>query len=81
MPVPLHWDREKERGYNQAELISKPLAEILKLPHQGVLLVRKRPRLAKLVLTLRERWAAVRGVFEIRAGSQVDNRRVLLLDD
>ena len=81
VPVPLHRDREKERGYNQAELLSKPLAKILRLPHQGVLLVRKRPRPAKLVLTLRERWAAVRGAFEIRPGSQVDNRRVLLLDD
>jgi ComF family protein len=81
VPVPLHREREKERGYNQAELLSKPVAKILKLPHQGVLLVRKRPRPAKLVLTLRERWAAVRGAFEIRPGSQVDNRRVLLLDD
>jgi len=81
VPVPLHRDREKERGHNQAELVSKPLAKTLKLPHQGVLLVRKRPRPAKLVLTLRERWAAVRGAFEIRPGSQVDNRRVLLLDD
>jgi ComF family protein len=81
VPVPLHRDREKERGYNQAELLSKPLAKLLKLPHQGVLLVRKRPRPAKLVLTLRERWAAVRGAFEIRPDSQVDNRRVLLLDD
>jgi len=33
------------------------------------------------VLTLRERWAAVRGAFEMGPGSQVDNRRVLLLDD
>lgn len=81
VPVPLHRDREKERGYNQADLLSKPLAKLLKLPHQGVLLVRKRPRPAKHVLTLRERWAAVRGAFEIRPGSQVDNRRVLLLDD
>jgi len=81
VPVPPHRDREKERGYNQAELLSKPLAKLLRLPHQGVLLVRKRPRPAKLVLTLRERWAAVRGAFEIRPGSQVDNRRVLLLDD
>ncbi|HLZ10962.1 MAG TPA: ComF family protein [Candidatus Acidoferrum sp.] len=81
VPVPLHREREKERGYNQAELVSKPLASMLKLPHQGVLLVRKRPRPAKLVLTLRERWAAVRGAFEIRPGSQVDKRRVLLLDD
>src|SRR5215475_3948618 len=81
VPVPLHRDREKERGYNQAELLSKPLAKLLRLPHRGVLLVRTRPRPAKLVLTLRERWAAVRGAFEIRPGTQVDNLRVLLLDD
>jgi len=37
-------DREKERGQNQAELLSKPLAKLLRLPHRGVLLVRKRPR-------------------------------------
>ena len=43
--------------------------------------MRKRPRPAKLVLTLRERWVAVRGAFEMGPGSQVDNRRVLLLDD
>jgi competence protein ComFC len=81
VPVPLHRDREKERGYNQAELLSKPLARLLGLPHRGVLLVRTRPRPAKLVLTMRERWAAVRGAFETRPGSQVDNLRVLLLDD
>ncbi len=81
VPVPLHRDREKERGYNQAELLSKPLAKLLRLPHRGVLLVRTRPRPAKLVLTLHERWAAVRGAFETRPGSQVDNLRVLLLDD
>jgi predicted amidophosphoribosyltransferase len=33
------------------------------------------------LLTLHERWEAVRGAFATRAGSQVDNRRVLLVDD
>ena len=81
VPVPLHRDREKERGYNQAELLSKPLAKLLGLPHRGVLLVRTRPRPDKHILTLRERWSAVRGAFATRPGSQVDNLRVLLLDD
>jgi predicted amidophosphoribosyltransferase len=43
VPVPLHRQREKERGYNQAALISKPLAKRLRLPHRAVLLVRTRP--------------------------------------
>ena len=81
VPVPLHKDRHRERGFNQAELLSKRLARRLRLSHQGVLLVRKRPRPNKLLLTNRERWEAVRGAFATRPGSQVDNKRVLLVDD
>ena len=81
VPVPLHRQRQRERGHNQAELISRPLAKLLGLPHRGVLLVRTKPRPDKHILTLRERWEAVRGAFATRPGSQVDNLRVLLVDD
>jgi len=81
VPVPLHRDRERERGYNQAGLISKPLARRLNLPHKSVLLMRTRPRPNKQVLSLEERWESVRGAFATRPGSQVDNKRVLLVDD
>jgi len=81
VPVPLHRQREKERGYNQAALISQPLAKRLKLPHRAVLLVRTRPRPDKTILSLEERWESVRGAFATRPGSQVDNQRVLLVDD
>jgi predicted amidophosphoribosyltransferase len=37
--VPLHRQRELERGYNQAALVSKPLAKRLPLPHKAVLLM------------------------------------------
>ncbi|MGC1482441.1 MAG: ComF family protein [Candidatus Acidiferrum sp.] len=81
VPVPLHRDRERERGYNQAGLISKPLALRLGLPHKAVLLMRTRPRPNKQVLSFEERWDSVRGAFATRPGSQVDNKRVLLVDD
>ncbi len=81
VPVPLHRDRLRERGYNQAELIARPLARRLRLPCRSVLLVRTRPRPDKLHLTLEERWSSVRGAFAARPGSQVDNQRVLLVDD
>jgi competence protein ComFC len=81
VPVPLHREREKERGYNQAALLSKPLAKRLRLPHRAVLLMRTRARPDKQVLSLEERWESVRGAFATRPGSQVDNLRVLLVDD
>jgi ComF family protein len=81
VPVPLHRERERARGYNQAGLISKPLARKLGLPHKAVLLMRTRPRPPQQVLTLEERWESVRGAFATRPGSQVDKKRVLLVDD
>ena len=44
VPVPLRKIRRRERGFNQAEMLTKRLVKRLKLPHQGVLLARKRPR-------------------------------------
>ncbi len=81
VPVPLHRVRERERGYNQTDLVAKPLARRLGLPYRAVLLVRTRPRPDKQVLSLAERWESVRGAFATRPGSQVDKLRVLLVDD
>ena len=81
VPVPLHRQRERERGYNQAALIAKPLAKRLGMPCKSVLLTRIRPRPDKHILSMEERWESVRGAFATRPGSQVDNLRVLLVDD
>jgi ComF family protein len=81
VPVSLHRQRERELGYNQAALIAKPLAKRLGLPYKSVLLTRIRPCPDKHLLSYEERWESVRGAFATRPGSQVDNLRVLLVDD
>lgn len=81
VPVPLHPARLRERGYNQAELIARPLARRLKLRMGPYLLVRTRPRPDKLKLTRHERWSTVRGAYEMRQGVRVDKLRILLVDD
>ncbi len=81
VPVPLHASRLRERGYNQAELIARPLAKRLRLPFRSYLLVRTRARPDKLKLSRQERWRTVRGAYALREGNRVDNLRVLLVDD
>src|SRR6202521_2822969 len=44
VPVPLDRGRLRERGYNQAELIAKPLARRHGIPFSSDLLLRTRPR-------------------------------------
>lgn len=81
VPVPLDEGRRRERGYNQAELIAKPLARLLRIPFRSCLLVRTRPRPNQIRLTRRERWETVRGAYATHKTAQVDKLRVLLLDD
>jgi competence protein ComFC len=81
VPVPLHRQRSRERGFNQVDLFGRPLSKRLGLPYQPVLLMRSRPRPEKHLLRSEERWEAVRGAFAIRQGGRVDNLRILLLDD
>ena len=76
VPVRLHHQRERERGDNQTLLIARPLAKRLRL-----LSTRVRPSPDKQLLSYEERWESVRGAFATRPGSQVDNLRVLLVDD
>ena len=81
VPVPLDADRLRERGYNQAELIARPLAKHLNLEFGAYLLVRTKPRSSRPVLSRTERCTSVRGAYATRDGAAVDNLRILLVDD
>jgi predicted amidophosphoribosyltransferase len=79
--VPVHAERAKQRGYDQAELIARSAAGHLGLPH-GRLLVRDRATIAQFDLDRRRRATNVRGAFALddRAPTVV-GRWVLLIDD
>jgi predicted amidophosphoribosyltransferase len=79
VPAPLHKIRRRERGFHRAEMLSKRLAKRLELSHQGVLLLRKRPRPDKHLLTCNERSRRFVVFLPHVRGSQVDKRRVLLV--
>ncbi len=81
IPVPLDARRLRERGFNQAEVIARPLAKRLGLPLRSSVLLRTRPRPDQLRLTRQQRWRTVRGAYCARVNAEVDNLRVLLVDD
>lgn len=81
VPVPLHRERQRERGYNQVEMIARPLAKRLGLPMRAHLIARIKPRPARLVLSRSEHWESVRGAYSTPEGLRVDKARILLVDD
>lgn len=80
VPVPLHIQRETERGYNQALILAQVLGSTLNLP---VLPVAERIRetSTQSQLPYGERAANVRGAFAVTRPDLVRGRHVLLVDD
>jgi ComF family protein len=83
LPVPLATERLRERGYNQAWLLARPLARRLGLPARADLLQRVRATPHQLSLPRAQRQNNVRAAFALAAGAgrHVAGRRIALVDD
>lgn len=80
-PVPLHWSRLRQRGFNQSELLARPVAAALGAPLEAGALRRIRRTRAQALLRASERERNVRGAFAVARPEAVRGRRVLLVDD
>lgn len=80
VPVPLHQKRFGERGFNQAEHLAQVVAKYHELPVVNAI-QRIRNTKANFDLPRNERFANVREAFAVTQKGQVENKRVLLLDD
>jgi ComF family protein len=81
VPIPLHWRRRWQRGYNQSQAVAWGLAHRLGLPCQPMLLRRVRNTPSQVSQTPTGRKENMRGAFRARRGVRLDGRRVLLVDD
>ncbi|MCY3781006.1 MAG: ComF family protein [Chloroflexi bacterium] len=79
VPVPLHSNRESERGYNQAELLSRPVAQATGIPCEPTWLRRIRDTSQQAQLAAVDRRQNVADAFQ--ASAEVAGKSILLVDD
>jgi len=83
IPVPLHWRRQWQRGYNQADLLARQLRRDDPRIHAAALdkpgVRRHRPTLAQSGIDARQRTRNLRGAFTVFR--RYDNLRVAIVDD
>ncbi len=79
MPMPLHPDRLRERGFNQAGEIARALAGRLRIELDTRSLVRTRSTPTQTGRQRKERMRNVRGAFECHA--DLAGQHILLVDD
>jgi ComF family protein len=85
VPVPLHPARLRERGYNQALELARPLARAWDVPLAEALLARTRSTAAQANLDAKARRRNLRDAFEFH-GAVLDGKEpaalhVVLVDD
>ena len=82
IPVPLHRDRERERGFNQAVLLARELARLSRLPLDEHSVVRRiHTERHRAGMDSKARRKSVAGAFSVRDRDAIAGRRVLLVDD
>lgn len=87
VPIPISKTREKERGFNQAEIIAKAVAKEFGLVMDNSILVRARETNKQSFLTKEERARNLLGAFEVKEKSlgfmkvKNDKNKFLLVDD
>lgn len=81
VPVPLHPKRQRERGYNQSELLAAELGRRLKVECRGSVIERIKHTEYLARMSRLERAAAIEGAFEVLDQAAIRGKRILLVDD
>jgi ComF family protein len=80
IPIPLHPDKQRQRGFNQAELIAKGFCQ-----HTGITLnqslLRVKSTEAQFQLNPIDRQQNLNNAFALKSGHRLQGRSIILIDD
>ncbi len=81
IPVPLHWKKEHQRGFNQSAEFGKGLAEAMSLTFLKNGLTRKRFTETQTKKTRADRVANLKDAFVVTDQAKIRGKHILLVDD
>ena len=81
VPVPLHPKKQKQRRYNQSELLARALAHLQGLPVDSACLIRVRNTPSQTQFGRAGRLENMRGAFRCEQPANIKGKIVLLIDD
>lgn len=81
VPLPLYAAREHKRGYNQAFILCRGMADVLQLPILQNAIRRSSFSETQTHKNRIERWQNMQGRFELLNANAIANKHILLVDD
>jgi ComF family protein len=82
IPIPLYWQRENWRGFNQAELLGRKIAKAFGWEVRTDILIRQKHTQPQIELKSEARQQNIRGAFKINTDDKlILNSKLVLFDD
>lgn len=81
VPVPLHPNKLRKRGYNQSEFIAQGLAVVMQKPLETENLYRAIENPTQTKKSVYERFENTAGIFTLKNTQMFENKHVLIVDD
>lgn len=81
IPVPLHKNDLKKRGFNQSVLLGKVTGDYLSIPVRENVLVKKKLTPFQVNLSKKERKINILGAFSVEKPEEIKGKNILILDD
>ena len=80
--VPLHWWRQLQRGYNQAELIARGFSEETGIPVcESEAVIRHRHTKSQTIFSQEDRRGNIKNAFHITKPEQLRDHKIIIIDD
>ena len=81
IPVPLHWRKERKRGYNQSDLIAQGLSTTIGISVNNFCLQRNLDSETQTHKKRYARWENVKTIFSVKQPNKLKGKHLLLVDD
>lgn len=81
VPIPLHYKRQKKRGYNQSLEICKGISEATGIPVDSNTLIRTINNPSQTKSSRFDRWKNVENIFSLTNQDTFRDKHILLVDD
>ncbi|HOR04458.1 MAG TPA: ComF family protein [Bacteroidales bacterium] len=81
IPVPLHFEKLKKRGYNQSAMFGQGLSSSMKIPIDDESLFRTYFTETQTRKSREKRWENVKSVFALKENVSLRGKHILIVDD
>ena len=81
IPVPLHNNDLKKRGFNQSVLLGKAIGDYFSVPVREKVLIKKKLTPFQVNLSKKERERNILSAFSVEKPEEIEGKNILILDD